>query len=168
MATQTSSLIGVSLTAADSTAQFALGTSVNGTDGTVFQYVFASNTMTTGKFVQILTGGTAITLSGPVAIAATAGLKLGVTQFLLNQGEYGFVATHGGPIYIACSGTVPPTVQVGYAAVSGVIITAGLAVAGATAAGVFITTSASTAGVSVATGIITYPRTAVVTGTPAS
>ena len=158
MATQTSSLIGVSLTAADSTAQFAMGTRVNGTDGTVFQYVYASNTMTTGKFVQILCAGTAIPLSGPVVAAATAGLKLGVTQFLMNQGEYGFVATQGGPIYIACSGTVPPTLAVGFAAVSGVIITGGLVAAGATAAGVFITTSASTAGVSVTTGIITYPR----------
>jgi len=171
MATQTSSLIGVSLTAADSTGQFAMGTRANGGGalggGAEWEYVYATATMTTGKFVYIAPNGTANLLTTGNIAASTAGLKLGVVQFLMSAGQYGFVATYGGPIYIACSGTVPPTTQVAFGATAGVLTTSLLAAAGNTAAGIFITVSASTAGVSAAQGIVTYPRPLVSTVTPA-
>jgi hypothetical protein len=134
--------------------------------GASWEYVYATATLTTGKFVYINTAGTAVAVSTANFAASTAGLKLGVTQFLMSAGEYGFVATYGGPIYIRCSGTVPPTVAVGMADSAGVITTAGLVAATATAGGVFITTSASTAGQSVAQGMVTYPRPVAATSAP--
>lgn len=169
MATQTSSLIGVSLTAADSSGQFAMGTRAAGGGalggGAEWEYVYATATITTGKFVFIAPGGTANLLTTGNIAASTAGLKLGVAQFLMSAGQYGFVATYGGPIYIAATGQVAPTVQLGLAAAAGVITTAGLVAAGNTMAGIFVTVSGSQG--LVAQGLVTYPRPIVTTVTPA-
>ncbi len=161
-----SSLIGASLTTSSTTALFGLGTRAMG-GGAEWEYVFSSATMATGRICYISPDGTALPVTTGNVAASTAGMKLGVTQFLMSAGEYGFVATYGGEIYIACSGTVPPTVQVAFSATSGVLVTSLAAAAGNTAAGFFITTSASTATVSVAKGFITYPRALVATVTPA-
>lgn len=172
MATQTSSLIGVSLTNTDSTGQFAMGTRATGGGalggGSDWEYVYATATISTGKFVYIAPNGTANLLTTGNIAASTAGLKLGVAQFLMSAGEYGFVAMNGGPLYLACTGTVPPTVQVGLAANAGVLQTSLAVAVGNTMAGIFVTTSASTATLSVTQGIITYPRPITGTVTPAA
>lgn len=152
-----SSLIGASLTTPSSTALFALGTRAEG-GGSEWEYVFASASIATGRCVYISPSGTALPVTTGNIAASTAGLKLAFVQYQMSAGEYGFVALNGGPIYIACSGTVPPTVQVAFSATSGVLVTSLAAAVGHTAAGVFITTSASTAGISMAQGLVTFPR----------
>lgn len=157
MATQTSSLIGVTLTGSNTAAQFALGTHASG-GGADWEYVIATGTLTTGTLVYIAPGGTANPLTTGNLAVSTAGMKLAFTQFQMLQGEYGFVALNGGPLYILCSGTIPTSGDVALSATAGVLVTSLLGAVGNTMAGIFITTSASTAGLSCATGLVTFAR----------
>ena len=160
----TSSMIGVDLNNPSSTALFGLGTKVTGSDNSEWEYVIATGTLTTGMLCWVNTAGTAQCFgTGQLNALQTGGADIGVAQFTLTQGQYGFVAKRGTNLYILCSGTVPGGAAVGIAGAgaqgsTGALTTAGLVAAGFTAAGIFITTSASTAGLSVATGIVTWPR----------
>lgn len=159
MAFPTSSILGASFTASDTTALFALNTKALGSDNSEFQYVIATGTLTTGMCVYINTAGTAAAFTtAQLNSAITGALDLGFTQFTLVQGAYGFVAKRGTNMYVLCSGTVPGGAGVGFGPIAGALVTSLLVAVGQTAAGIFITTSASTATQSVATAILTYPR----------
>ena len=159
MAFATSSILGASFTAADSTALFALNTKALGSDNSEFQYVIATGTLTTGMCVYINTAGTAAAFTtAQLNAAVTGGIDLGFAQFTMVQGSYGYVAKRGTNMYVLCSGTVPGGSPVAFGPIAGALVTSLLAAAGQTAAGIFVTTSASTATQSVAVAILTYPR----------
>jgi len=166
MAFVTSSVLGASLTSSDSTALFALNSIVHGSDDSEWQYIIATGTITTGRLVTIGAAGTAIvaTTANLINPGAGVGYAVGVTQFQLLQGEYGFVAKRGQNMILACTGTVAPGNVLYLANELGVIATAATS---ATLAGIYITTSASTATLStMARAILSYPRCVNASATP--
>lgn len=164
MANVTSSTIGVSLSDSGSTKLFALGTRVHGTDDTWWEYVEATGTFTTGNLVLVNAGGTAINFAtAKLAAPGVNGLDVGVVQYTISAGEFGFVAKQGRNLYILCTGTIAAGTGVGLV-LDGKIGAMAAAAAGQTLAGIHITTSASTATASVAVATITWPRGLVSTG----
>ena len=159
MATVNSSLIGANLASSDSTALFALGTTVDTTDGGLYQYVQATATLNTGSWCVISSVGSAYMGMTSRLTANAEGVMLAWAQGLINQSEYGWVATRGRNLYIACTGTCTAGSEVGFAfTTAGRIWSQPAAGAGNSMLGVFITTSASTATASVAVGTLTWPR----------
>ena len=160
MATVNSSLIGANLNASDSTALFALGTSVDTTDGGRYQYIEATSTLVTGALVLIDQAGTARALLTAYLTGGSLGQRFGVSQAQINQSEFGWVAKQGQNLYILCTGTVTAASGNGFAfsANSGRLQNAAAVGVGASALGIWITTSASTATASVALATLTYPR----------
>ncbi len=166
MAFSTSSTLGVDLNNASATQLFTLNQKVIGSDDSEWTYVIATASITTGAFVYIAPQGTANLLNAAYAAAATAGASIGVAQFTISAASYGFVAKRGSNLYALVTGSLAPPAQVGYGSL-GVIGTSLLMAAGATAAGVFMWQSANSATNSVVQGLmLTFPRTALVTGVP--
>ena len=170
MSFATSSTIGADFNNPSSTQLFALGTEVLGSGGSEWTYVVATGTLTTGMIVALFSAGTAYALTtalvaGGDAALTTANLALGAVQTNIPQGQFGWVARKGVGLYVATSGTVPPT-NVGFSATAGTIVTGGLVAVGNTAAGIFITTSASTGTLATAIATLSFPRS--VASTPNS
>jgi hypothetical protein len=92
MATVTSSLIGVNLNAYDSTAQFAKGTQVIGTDGSLFEYVNTLSAVAAFNAVGINEDGDASNLT--TTLAATV-KKVGVAQISIAVSCYGWIQRTG-------------------------------------------------------------------------
>tara|TARA_R110000868_G_scaffold335787_2_gene596648 strand:- start:1040 stop:1522 length:483 start_codon:yes stop_codon:yes gene_type:complete len=92
MATITSSLIGVNLNSYDSTAQFARGTQVMGTDGSLFQYVNTLSSIPAGNAVGIDESGNASNLT--TTLAGTV-KTVGVAQVSIAVSSYGWVQRSG-------------------------------------------------------------------------
>lgn len=159
---QTSSLIGVNLSSSDTTALFALGTRVNASDGSVYQYCEATSTFITGELVLMNPASTAKTLLTSLLVTNPEGVNIAAAQNIINQGEFGWFATQGRNLYLLCTGTVTAggTEGPAFSANSGRLQNAPAVGAGATAFGIYITTSASTATQSVAVGTLTWPRSA--------
>lgn len=162
MAFATSSTIGADFNNPSSTALFALGTEVLGSQASEWTYVIATGTLVTGQIVSIFTAGTAYActtalIAGGDALGTTGQLNLGAVQTLIPQGQYGWAARKGVGLYVATTGTVPPTF-VGMAANAGVLQTALAVAVGNTMAGIFITTSASTATLATAVATLIFPR----------
>ena len=169
MAFVTSSMLGVNLGAASTTAQFALNTKVLGSDNSEWQYVYATAALTTGLVVNIFAGGTAIAFTTGILngapTSATGPLDLGVAQFPISSSQYGFVVKRGSSCYLQVSGTCPIANAGGYgfSPTAGTVITGGLVAVGQTAAGIFPFTSANanggaTARLSIMLAVLTYPR----------
>lgn len=162
MAFVNSSTIGVDFNNPSSTALFGLGSEVLGNQGSEWTYCIATGTLVTGQIVSIFPLGTAYALTtalvGGADVAGTTGnLNLGAVQTLCPQGQYAWVARKGMGLYVATTGTVPPT-YVGFAAAAGFLQTALAVAVGHTAAGIFITTSASTATAATALATLIFPR----------
>lgn len=165
MATSVSSLIGVDFNNPSSTALFGLGTEAFGTQASEWTYCIATGTLSTGQLVSIFPAGTAFAfttalLNGGGADGTTGNLNLGAIQTYCVQGSYAWVARKGISLYVATTGTIPPT-YVGFSPTAGAICTAGLVAVGQTALGIFITTSASTATAATALATLQFPRPAV-------
>jgi hypothetical protein len=147
MATNTSSLLGVDLSASNSTALFALRTPVNTTGGGYFEYCEFSATQITGRLVLITNDGTAYTLltSKLTAASATTGIgyDIGAVQNVVNQGEFGWVARKGANLYVSITGTCTAGGDIAYAAAGGKVQNAVDAAVGLTSLGIWITTSDS-------------------------
>jgi hypothetical protein len=160
MATVNSSLIGANLASSDSTALFALGTTVDTTDGGLYQYVQATSTLNTGQWCVISSVGSAYLGQTARLTANAEGIMLAWAQGLINQSEYGWVATRGRNLYIMCTGTCTAGSELGFgfSANSGRLQSIAAVGAANTVLGVFITTSASTATQSVAVGTLSWPR----------
>jgi len=92
MATVTSSLIGVNLLAYDSTAQFAKGTQVVGTDGSLFEYVNTLSAVAAYNAVCIDDAGDASNLT---TTNAAFYKKIGVAQISIAVSCYGWVQRSG-------------------------------------------------------------------------
>lgn len=166
MAFVTSSTLGASFTASNSTALFALNTIAHGSDGSEWQYIQASGTLATGALVQIRADGTALvaTTANLIAPGAGVGYSIGFTQFQLAQGEFGFVAKSGHNMVVLCSGSAAPTAVLYLANTPGAISTTA---GSATLAGIYITTSASTASLVMSgRAILNYPRIYNTSSTP--
>lgn len=162
MAFVNSSMIGVDFNNPSSTALFGLGSTTLGTQASEWTYCIATGTLTTGMICAIFPLGTAYALTtalvaGGDALGTTGNLNLGAVQTLAAQGQYVWVARKGIGLYVATTGTIPPT-YVGHAAAAGVLQTALAVAVGNTAAGIFITTSASTATGATALATLIFPR----------
>ena len=166
MANQTpvSSLIGANLSATDTTALFALGTVCNTDDGGRFEYVEATATQTTGKFVLLTPSGTAITLTTARLTGNTAGYDIAAVQGLVSQGEFAWVAKQGRNMFVLVTGTMTagnPN-QVGFAAAGSRLQALTALGVGATAFGIFLTSSTPTgAGPHVTLATLTWPSAAI-------
>ena len=163
MAISNSSLIGANFASSDATALFALGTTANGTDGTNFQYCEATSTFITGELVLLNPASTAKTLLTSLLTGNAEGVNIGAAQNIINQGEFGWVATKGRNLYVLCTGTVTAGGETGgaFSANSGRLQNAAAVGVGQTCLGLFITTSASTATASVAIATLTWPRSVI-------
>lgn len=162
MAFVNSSVIGVDFNNPSSTALFALGTEVLGSQASEWTYVVATGTLTTGQLVAIFPSGTAYAfttalLNGGDVSGTTGNLNLGAIQTNCPQGQFAWVARKGVSLYVATTGTIPPG-AVGFSPTAGGLVTGGLVAVGQTAAGIFITTSASTATAATALATLQYPR----------
>ena len=162
MATQTSSLIGASLTGAnsDATALFALGSVAEGTNGTRWEYVQATATFVTGEFVLLNAFGTAKTLlTALLTFSTPEGIDMAVCQGLINQGEHGWVAKQGRGLYVLCTGTLAVGALIGFGANSGRLIGQAGAAVGNTMLGVYLVSAApDPSGQVVTLATITWPR----------
>ena len=163
MAVSNSSLIGANFAATGTTQLFALGTRASGTDGTVWEYVNATGTFTTGELVTIVPAGTARTFVTAEAVLTATGIDMAFPQGVISQSEYGWVAKSGRNLYVLCTGTIAAGASVGLAAVSDgggkLQIATGVAV-NFTLFGIYVTTSSSTGTASVGVATITWPRMA--------
>lgn len=92
MATITSSLIGVNINSYDSTAQFAKGTQVMGTDGSLFEYVNTLSAVAAYNAVCIDDAGNASNLT---TTNAASYKKVGVAQISIAVSCYGWVQRSG-------------------------------------------------------------------------
>lgn len=164
MATSNSSLIGANFSSTDTTALFALGTRAVGTDDTVWEYVQASGTFTTGQLVSMSPTGTAFNFITANCVATSLPIDIGAFQGDISQSEYGWVAKQGRNLYVLCTGTVTAGGLVGLSAGGGRLENAPVVAVGHTLFGIFITTSASTGTASVAVATLTWPRAVTTTG----
>jgi len=102
MATINSGLIGANLTAYSTTAQYALGTTVNANDGSVYQYVQASENISQYGVVAIY-GKTQTVRLLETSIANAAGVlnarAVGFAQTSIASAAYGWVARMGKVIF---------------------------------------------------------------------
>ena len=160
MATSNSSLIGANFAATGSTQLFALGTNALGTDGTVWQYVEASATQTTGTLVSLTPRSTAFNFITAYAVLTQNGIDIGAFQNLINQGEFGWVAKQGRSLYVKATGTIAAGASVGLSAGGGRLEIASAVAVNFTLFGIYVTTSASTGTASVAVATMTWPRVA--------
>lgn len=103
-----SSKLGVDLNTTSTTALFALGEIVEGSDGTIWEYVNASTSVSAYAIV-------AINASGTMAMAsvadAVAGHQLAVAQAAFAASEYGWVPIRGtgganNQMRVLCSSTM--------------------------------------------------------------
>lgn len=102
MAVVNSSLIGVNLTRYTTTAEFALGTTVTATDGSIYQYVQASEDISQYGVVAIY-GNTQTVRLLETSIATAAGelnaRVVGFAQTSIASAAYGWVARMGKVIF---------------------------------------------------------------------
>ena len=159
MANVTSSTIGVDLNNPSSTALFALGTKVFGSTDSEWEYCIATGTLATGALVQISPLGTAIACTTAILNTNNPNVgDLGLAQFTIPQGQYAWIPTRGKSLYVACTGTITPVVQIGLSPTAGTIITGGAVALGQTMAGIQLEVSASTATASITTCTLQWPR----------
>lgn len=92
MAVLTSSMIGVNLTNYDTTAQFAKGTQVMATDGSLFEYVNTLSAISTYNAVCIDENGNASNLT---TTNAASYKKVAVAQISIAVSSYGWVQRSG-------------------------------------------------------------------------
>jgi len=166
MAFTTSSVLGANLQGSSATQLFTLNQIMHGSDGSEWQYVVTTGTLTTGLLVMINANGTALSASTANLIAPGAGIgySLGVTQFQLLGTEFGFVARRGHNMIVASTGSLNFPNVLYLSPTIGVIATGATS---ATLAGIYITTSASTATLStIGRAILNYPRCVNASATP--
>ena len=162
MAYVTSSVLGADFNNASSTALFALGQRVLGSDNSEWVYVKATGTLVAGLICSVQAAGTAVAPTTAYLLAPTGvagGGALAVPQCTALQGYYVWAATRGQGLILAASGTIAAGAQVYLGGVTegALTTTAG----SCTMAGIFVTTSASTGTFSqMARGTLTYPRSA--------
>ena len=152
MSISTSALIGVALDYTDTSPSFALGTTVNLSDGGQAVYVRAASTVATYAAVSVQVDNTVVPLTTTNAANSKA---IGFAQVSIASAYYGWVQLGGKPrvnVAVACQ----PNVPLYTTATAGVLDDA--VVSGGLVAGLVATTSAASA--SAVTCIAGYPHIA--------
>ena len=104
MAISTSNMAGVALGATDTTAQFAVGTTVNLNDGGQAVYVQAASTVSTYMAVAVLANNTVVPVT--TTNAATS-KRIGFAQTSIASASYGWVQTGGVPVVNLAASCLP-------------------------------------------------------------
>jgi len=136
-----------------------LGTTLRGTDGSIWQYCCANGTVSAYSVVGINSSGTAkMLVLGDVN--AGQGYQIGVTQNGFASSEYGWVPIHGGAGLAGFKVKVSASVTLGvslYLATSTGNLSS-TAAASATMKGIVLSTASAVAGVTVYACILTWPK----------
>ena len=150
MSISVSNMIGVSLDYTDTSPSFALGTTVNLSDGGQAVYVRAASTVATYAAVSVLVDNTVV----PLTTTNSAGSKaVGFAQTSIASAYYGWVQLGGKPrvsVLVGCQPNVPLFTTSTAGSLDDATVTAGLV------AGLVATTSAASA--SAVTCIAGYPH----------
>ena len=150
MSISVSNMIGVSLEYTDTSPSFALGTTVNLSDGGQAVYVRAASTVATYAAVSVLVDNTVV----PLTTTNSAGSKaVGFAQVSIASAYYGWVQLGGKPrvsVLVGCQPNVPLFTTSTAGSLDDATVTAGLV------AGLVATTSAASA--SAVTCIAGYPH----------
>lgn len=148
-----SSVIGVDLNNTSSTATHALGTVVQGSDGTQWVYVQANNAI---EQYDVVTIDEDFQCDCATIALALTGSQIGFAQVAFADDEYGWVPVRGlGNMLVSVSAhsTLNTVLYIG--TVSGHLSTTA---SSATVAGVAIQTASTTSAVSTPEVIATWPR----------
>ena len=152
MSISVSNMIGVSLDYTDTSPSFALGTTVNLSDGGQAVYVRAASTVATYAAVSVLVDNTVV----PLTTTNSAGSKaVGFAQVSIASAYYGWVQLGGKP-RVSVAAACEPSVPLFTTATAGVLDDA--TVTGGLVAGLVASTSAASA--SAVTCIAGYPHVA--------
>jgi hypothetical protein len=152
MSISVSNMIGVSLEYTDTSPSFALGTTVNLSDGGQAVYVRAASTVATYAAVSVLVDNTVVPLTTTNSAASTA---VGFAQASIASAYYGWVQLGGKPrvsVLVGCQPNVPLFTTATAGSLDDATVTGGLV------AGLVATTSAASA--SAVTCIAGYPHIA--------
>lgn len=145
--------IGAKFTSSDgTTASFAAGTRVHGSNGGEWVYILANGAISSGDLVAINSAGTGTRATA--ALAAT-GSELAFAQFALADTEYGWVAINGSPMTVAVSATSTLQAVLYVATTSGKLSTTA---SSGTLAGIALLTASTTAVASTYLAIVTWPK----------
>ncbi len=150
-----SSAIGVDLNNSNATAQFALGTSVKGSNGSDWVYVYMSGACTAGNCVVISATGTAASATIALAMAAPTN-TLAFAQSTFSAADYGWVCRNGINMTVGMSATtaaITTALYIGVASPGHLSTTVG----SATVIGVNIAGSSATAAAWTGSGTINWP-----------
>lgn len=160
-----SSTLGVDLTQSQSSVAptFGIGQIINGSDGSIWQYVQAETTVSAYSVVAINPSGIMNMAVLGMINGSTEGKQLAVSQFSFAPSEYGWVPVHGvggpgGTFKVKVSGSVSAGLMLYIGTASGnLAITA--AVSG-TIEGIAVVTAMDTANTAVTAApcILTWPR----------
>jgi len=159
-----SSKLGVDLTQASSTQNFAVGDTIRGSDGSVWQYAQAATTVSAYSVVAINASGSMNMATLTALDSSSGGYQLAVAQFTFAPSDYGWVPVHGvggpgGTFKVKVSGSVSAGVALYIGTASGnITITAA---ASGTLDGIAVVTAMDTANTAVTAApcIITWPKT---------
>ena len=152
MSISVSNMIGVSLDYTDTSPSFALGTTVNLSDGGQAVYVRAASTVATYAAVSVLVDNTVVPLTTTNSAASKA---VGFAQASIASAYYGWVQLGGKPrvsVLVGCQPNVPLFTTATAGSLDDATVTGGLV------AGLVATTSAASA--SAVTCIAGYPHIA--------
>lgn len=153
MAFPVTSTIGAKFTSTDgTTASFAVGTRVPGTNGGEWIYVLANGAISNGDLVAISSAGTGTRATA--ALAAT-GSELAFAQCAFADLEYGWVAINGAPMTVQVSATSTLQAVLYVATTSGKLSTTA---SSGTLAGIALLTASTTAVASTYLAIVTWPK----------
>lgn len=154
MAVMNGSMIGVDFASASDTAQFALGTTVLGTQDTLWVYVECNSVMVTGDVCAITTGGTAnrVTTTGGQSAEKQV---LCFPQTSATSGQFAWAAQKGAPIYVQVSATCNPSAALYVATTTGKLSTTS---ASSTIAGVVLLALSGTATTAAVLANVVWPK----------
>jgi len=158
-----SSKLGVDLTQASSTQNFAVGDTIRGSDGSIWQYACAATTVSAYAVVAINASGSMNMATLTALDNSSGGYQLAVAQFAFAPSDYGWVPVHGvggpgGTFKVLVSGSSSAGVALYVAGSGRLSITAA---ASGTIAGIAIVSGTDTANTAVTATpcIITWPKT---------
>lgn len=110
--------IGVDLTSNETTPQYATGFTVQGTNNTLYEYVYSICGITAGQAVVINGCGSAFPATTALAVCMK---KIGAAQVAITCGNYGFVARSGFGINVNLVASAGATAQLYTTATAGAL-----------------------------------------------
>ena len=161
----TSSVIGADMNNTSTTALFALGTKISGTNNTEWTYCQSTAAFITGELVAIRSNGTAVSASTLILTSGAAigggagagGIEVGWAQGNWAALDFGWMCKRGDAVTVLMSGTAVPNTQL-YAQYGQAIGCLGTTAASGTIMGVQLNASSSTSSLVLTTAVITWPR----------